>query len=336
MSDGPLTVYLDGAYLPAGEARVSVDDRAFLFADGVYEVTKVQGTFIFVCATLRRLRKNAPRITHHNSVTQTEAEHFARLRRGLSELRIDYDAAAELPGIVRELYKRNGFSTQAYVYIQVTRGSAAPRAHAWHGTTPKPTVYASLKPYTFPSLEEFCSGKTAIVEPDQRWARCDLKTTSLLPNALANQRAKEAGAYEALFTRNVGGEECVVEASHSNVFAVLRHAGGELELVTPPLRNILPGVTRGVTLARGAGDAALLAEAGVARIREGDVPLAAIFDGSCVELMVTASTSFVTPITKVEGVGSVGDGGVGPAARALRAAWVRWWEEDCAAWEARK
>ena len=64
MSDGPLTVYLDGAYLPAGEARVSVDDRAFLFADGVYEVTKVQGTFIFVCAPLpaqkKRATNNAP------------------------------------------------------------------------------------------------------------------------------------------------------------------------------------------------------------------------------------------------------------------------------------
>jgi D-alanine transaminase len=303
-------VYLNGEFLPASEARVHVDDRAFLFADGVYEVTKVQGTFIF-----------------------TAAEHFARLRRGLSELRIFAGGAVEaLPGVVRELYARNGFTGQSYVYIQISRGAAAPRAHAWHGTAPCPTVYASLKPYAF-DFKDFSAGKSAIVEADARWSRCDIKTTSLLPNVLANQRAKEAGAYEALLTRDVGGEACVVEASHSNVFAVLRGAGGEWELVTPPLENILPGVTRGVTLARGGGDAMLLARAGVARMREGHVPLAALRDGRARELMVTASTSFVVPITRVEGVGDVGDGRVGPAALALRGAWMGWWEEDKAAWE---
>jgi len=196
-------------------------------------------------------------------------------------------------------------------------------------------VYACLKPYAFPAPEEFLVGKGAILEPDSRWARCDLKTTSLLPNVLANNRAREAGAYEALFTRaGAGGEARIVEASHSNVFAVLRGADGALELVTPPLDNILPGVTRGVTLERGARDGALLAAAGVARIVEGAIPLAALADGRAVELMVTASTSFVVPITHVEGVGRVGDGAVGPAARALRAAWLRWWEEDRAAWRA--
>lgn len=319
----PSIVYLDGNFIPSTEARVHVDDRAFLFGDGVYEVTKLArtptGVFIF-----------------------TEKEHFARLRRGLSELRIDaHEAVAALPGILRELVVRNNIEGQCYCYIQITRGAAAPRSHAWAGTHVKPTVYANVKPYTFPTAAAFALGATATLEADQRWARCDLKTTSLLPNVLANQRAKEVGAYEALFTRVVDGESCVVEASHSNVFAVMLRADGARELVTPPLANILPGVTRGVTLARGAADAALLAAADVVAMREGAIPVAGLADGRVVELMVTASTSFIVAITSVvvgvEGnplagsfVGPVGDGRVGRAATALREAWAGWWHADIA------
>lgn len=304
-------VYLDGVFLPAKDARVSVDDRGFLFADGVYEVTKLSatsnGVFIF-----------------------TEKEHFERLRRGLSELRIDAEEAlAELPHIMRKLVELNAFKGQSYAYIQITRGSASPRAHAWIGGPVRPTVYVCVRPYTFPSDAEFQRGAAAITQPDQRWSRCDIKSTSLLPNVLANQRAKEAGAYEALLTRRVDEVDavCVVEASHSNVFAVLVDSSGTRELVTPPLVNILPGVTRNMIVSRGARDPQLLADAGIARIREGHIPLSSLSDGCVSEILVTASTSFVAAITSVDAE-PVGDGRVGRAATALRSAWMRWWRED--------
>lgn len=308
-------VYLDGSFRPAKEARVSVDDRGFLFGDGVYEVTKLfstksKGVFIF-----------------------TEKEHFARLRRGLSELRIDAEEAlADLPRILRKLVEANGFTAESFAYIQITRGSASPRAHAWYGGPVRPSVYVCVRPYTFPSDADFQRGASAITLPDQRWSRCDIKSISLLPNILANQRAKEAGAYEALLTRHMDGEAFIVEASHSNVFAVLIDANGNRELVTPPLRNILPGVTRNMIASRGARDAQLLAEAGVSAIRDGPIPLSALNDGRVIELIVTASTSFVVAITSVDEK-LIGDGRVGRAATALRSAWVRWWREDLRAFE---
>ena len=320
-------VYLNGAYMDAKDARVSVDDRGFLFADGVYEVTRVAGEFI-----------------------QCEGPHFDRLRNGLRQLQLDEGVVDKLPGIVRELVKRNHVAGDSFVYIQVTRGGESPRAHAWAGTAVKPTVYARITPFTFPKEEDFAVGKTATVEMDMRWQMCHLKTVSLLPNVLANNRAKEAGAYEALFSRFIDpqGMLGIVEASHSNVFAVLTAPDGTKRLVTPPLRNILPGVTRGQTLERGRRDVTLmaaLAAVNVTDIVEGDIPLPAILNGACTELMVTASTSFVAPITSITNTpgGSlsgqqwvkwkVGNGEVGPVATALRAAWIRWWSEDKAAHE---
>jgi len=305
-------VYLDGAFVAARDARVSVDDRAFLFADAVYEVTRLRGSKIF-----------------------TEAEHVARLRRGLAELRIDAGAAVDaLPGVLRELMRRNALAGDAYAYVQISRGAAAPRAHAFSRGPVRPTVFARVRPYAWPAAADFERGAAATLEPDARWARCDIKTTSLLPNVLANTRAAEAGAYEALFSRLVGGELCVVEASHSNVFFVLAPdgaaaGGGAPDLVTPPLDNILPGVTRALTLARAPADAAFLRASGVRAVREAHVPVAALRDGRVREVLVTASTSFVVAITSVDGL-PVGDGTVGPVARALRDAWARWFEEGVA------
>jgi D-alanine transaminase len=326
MSSFDLLVYLNGEYVRVSEAKVSVDDRGFLFADGVYEVTKLSGDFIF-----------------------TEALHFARLRRGLSELRIPADAALEeLPGVLRKLFALNNLSGQAYAYIQITRGAAAPRNHAWHGGPEiRPTVYAIVKPYSWAAEEAFLQGCTAIAVPDTRWARCDIKTVSLLPNILANQRAKEAGAYEALLTREVewegGGKgTALVEASHSNVFAVLRQQDGSLALVTPPEENILPGITRALIMSRGRADEALLdalvaagvgrgtRESAAAAITTGHIPSAGVADGRVRELFVTASTSFVAGVTSVDGV-RVGEGAVGPVTRAVREAWMRWWAADLAA-----
>jgi D-alanine transaminase len=296
-----LTVYLDGKYVPHSEARIHVDDRGFLFSDAVYEVFKLHGDFLF-----------------------TEAEHMARLRKGLTELRIDQRVADAVPSIVRELARRNRLmNSEAYAYIQISRGSAAPRAHAFSVGRVVPTVYVIVRPY---KMADKIAGSSAIIEADQRWGRCDIKSTSLLANILANTRAREAGAYEALFTRS----QRIVEASHSNVFAVVRGGDGSYSLVTPPLDNILPGVTRALILRRAPLDVRFLQESGMSAhaVREGHIEVSGITDGTIVELFCTASTSFIAPITHVVGVGDIGNGSVGRVAIALRAAWLRWWDED--------
>ncbi len=347
----PLTVYLNGRLVPITEATVSVDDRGWLFSDGVYEVTKVFGA-------------GAGARPH----VFTEGEHMARLARGLAELRFDAAAAdaavAEVRSATRALLDVNHLARGdacAYVYAQVSRG-AAPRAHAFPRPPVRPTVYVAAKPYVPPPPAAFDGGLTAVTTPDTRWARCDIKTVSLLPNVLANSAAKDAGAHEALFVRGGGGGN-LVEASHSNVFGVLDGV-----LVTHPLDNILPGITRSVILARAR-------DAGVTAI-EAPIPLARF--GDLTELFVTATTTEIMPV-RSRGGGTapgaqrrgwwrcaaggatcaahpaadprtsspnpplapplpsqivsvdgrrVGNGKVGPITRKLRAAWPLWVRDD--------
>jgi D-alanine transaminase len=313
-SPAPLVIYLNGAFLPLSEAKVSVEDRGFLFSDGIYEVTKVYGT-----------SGGPPHIF-------TEKEHAARMRRGMSELRFGEGGSSgssgsststqkpllldavvdEVARVSRELLSRNGLASRpgedATVYVQVTRGSA-PRAHAFPPPSTPLNVFVAAKPFSNPPPSAFADGVAAVSTPDLRWARCDIKSVSLLPNILANQLAKERGAYECLLTR--AGN--IVEASHSNVFAVL-----DGRLVTHPLAdNILPGITRGVLMARAR-------EVGVEAV-EAPIPVARL--GDVTELFVTATTTEVMPIVRLDGK-AVGGGKVGPVTRALREAWAGWVEED--------
>jgi D-alanine transaminase len=211
------TVYLNGEFLPSSEARVSVDDRGFLFADGVYEVSPAYHGRFF------RLDK-----------------HMERLKRGLSELRIAFDPAG-LPGVHERLVGDNELdeSEVAYVYVQVTRG-VAPRGHAFPNPSVPPTVYAFAREFKRPARAKWENGFEAITVPDRRWARVDVKTIGLLPNVLAQQAAVEAGASDALFVK----DGIAIEGAHSNFFAVF---GGTL--VTHPTSNvILPGITRDYVL----------------------------------------------------------------------------------------
>jgi D-alanine transaminase len=210
-------VYLDGEVMPAAEARISVDDRGFLFADGVYEVTPAYSGRFF-------------RMEHH----------LRRLSRGLRELRIDYDPSG-LPGVHERLLAENGLTAEevAYVYVQITRG-AAPRSHAFPKKPVPPTVYAFARKYQRPTREVWEAGFTAVKVPDRRWARVDIKTIQLLPNCMAQQAAVEAGASDALLVR----DGIALEGAHSNFFAVLQGV-----VVTHPLTNVvLPGITRGLVL----------------------------------------------------------------------------------------
>jgi len=211
------TVYLNGAWVPKSEAKISVDDRGFLFADGVYEVTPF-----------------------YEGVPFHMERHVDRLRAGLAWMRIDYDVDA-LEDVSRQLLARNALESaeSSIVYIQVTRG-VAPRAHPFPKDPVAPTVYAFAKSWTRPSQGEWDRGFEAVTVPDRRWARVDVKTISLLPNVLAYQAAVEAGVTDALQIR----DGVALEGAHNNFFGVF-----DGEVVTHPVTNvILPGISRGVVL----------------------------------------------------------------------------------------
>lgn len=207
-----MLVYLNGRFVPKEEATVSVDDRGFLFADGVYEVARIYGGRPYLMEA-----------------------HLERMAAGLAALGIegaDLDATGRA---AERLTDENGVDGDGTVYIQVTRGTA-PRKHAFPGRGTEPTVYVAAKPYTNHPREWFEDGVGAITCPDTRWARCDIKSVALLPNVLANQAAHAAGAFEALFVR----DGVVIEGSHSNLWGVR-----DGRLVTYPASNyILAGITR--------------------------------------------------------------------------------------------
>jgi D-alanine transaminase len=204
-------VYLNGDLVPAAEARVSVDDRGFLFADGLYEVARVYGGRPYELD-----------------------EHLARMARGLEALQIAVDDLAGVRTTALRLLEENEVRDDGVIYIQITRG-AAPRAHHFPADTP-PTVYIAARPYSPYPAGHWEDGVEAITIPDTRWPRCDIKSIALLPNVLANQAAHEAGAFEAIFVR----DGVITEGSHSNVWGVRDGA-----LLTYPACNyILSGITR--------------------------------------------------------------------------------------------
>ncbi len=210
-------VYLNGQYLPAEEAKISVDDRGFLLADGVYEVTPAYRGRLFLFD-----------------------RHLARLERGLAEIRLDFDASG-VQEMKRRLLRDNDLddAETALVYMQVTRG-VAPRTHAFPKDPVPPTVYAFAKAFQRPAPDVWGRGFRAITYPDQRWGRVDIKSIQLLPNAMAMQAAADAGAQNVVFLR----EGVVTEGGHANLFAVF-----DGTVVTHPAdHHILHGVTRGFVL----------------------------------------------------------------------------------------
>ena len=213
----PRLAYVDGRFVPLADARVSVEDRGFQFADGIYEV----------CAVLNRRLLDWP-------------QHLARLERNLSALLIAPPmSAAALTLVARRLLVANG-AREALLYIQITRG-AAKRDHGFPGQTP-PTLVMTVRPFDFAQrVAQQQRGVAVTSVNDQRWGRCDIKTIGLLANVLAKQTARDAGSFEALL---VGDDDTVAEGSSTNVWMV---AGGRV--ATPPLSaRILPGVMRGTVM----------------------------------------------------------------------------------------
>jgi D-alanine transaminase len=281
-----MIVFLNGEYVPYQDARVSVDDRGFLFADGVYEVARIYDGHIFMFE-----------------------RHLERLRHGLGEVRIRDDAVEQLRSIATRLLDHNDLHTgDATLYIQITRG-AAPRAHAFPPAETQPTIFVAAKPFKNHPATYWEQGISTITVPDTRWSRCDIKSIALLPNVLANQQAKEAGAFEALYVR----DDAVIEGSHSNLFGVL---DGEL-LTFAQCGYILTGITRLLVLEKAP-------ELGIPA-REAPIPLSRVYDAE--ELFLSGTTTEIMPIVRVDGK-TIADGKPGPITRRLRDLYRTWVEED--------
>jgi D-alanine transaminase len=280
-----MLVYLNGEFVDHASARVSVDDRGFLFADGVYEVAPVYDGRIFLMGP-----------------------HLERMQHGLSELRINADVDAIADVAERLLDENNLRSGDATVYVQVTRG-AAPRAHAFPAPETPATIYVMAKPFKQHPATYFEDGVAAITVPDTRWSRCDIKSIALLPNVLANQQAKDHGAFEALFVR----DGAVIEGSHSNLFAVV-----DGRLITYNMCGyILGGITRKLIIDRAPEVGISVGEEAI-RLHDLD---------RVEELFLSGTTTEVMPISKVDNK-LIRDGKPGPVTRKLQQAYRRWRSED--------
>jgi D-alanine transaminase len=275
-----MQVYLNGEYVERAHAAMSVEDRGFLFGDGVYEVVRAVGGRLI------------------------EAQrHWRRLARSLNGILIERPAELDddaLSAIAYRLLDANDLTEgDALLYLQVTRGAAV-RTHHFPAATTRPTVYASASAFQPPDALR-ARGAAVITMPDIRWARCDLKSVNLLPNVLAKQQAVAAGKDEAIFVR----DGTVTECSSANLFAVF-----DGEVRTYPVTNyILPGVTRDVVLE-------VARQLGVP-VRE--VPVLADELPRADEVFFTSTTNDVMPVVEIDGR-PVGSGRPGPVTQRLYAA----------------
>ncbi|MDR0477020.1 MAG: aminotransferase class IV [Desulfobulbaceae bacterium] len=270
-----MLAYFNGAYLPLQEISISPEDRGFLFADGVYDVIRV-----------------------YNGHPYRLDDHLARLSYCASQLRLAPSDFSFLADVVRRLLAENGLSGAASIYLHITRGRA-PRQHAFPQPPPPLTIYASARSLDeTPLRRKQERGIVAITLADNRWGRCDIKTTALVANVLANQQAADHGADEAIFIR----DGALLEGSHTNIMAV---ADGEVR--TAPLDNsILPGITRQAVME-------LCRELAIP-VRETPVFQHEIAKLS--ELMALSTTLEVTPVTSLDGK-PVADGRPGAVCRRL-------------------
>ncbi|HEY5265002.1 MAG TPA: aminotransferase class IV [Steroidobacteraceae bacterium] len=276
----PLPIcYLNGAYMPLAQARVSPLDRAFLFGDAVYEVVPVYGSRPF------RLR-----------------QHLERLDRSLAGIRMTSPRShAEWAEVCEELITRNAGS-DAYIYIQITRGAEFGRNHAWpDGLVPTLFAYISALEPLAASLREH--GVSAVTSADTRWLRRDIKSTALLANVLLKKLSIDAGAYETILIDQ--GE--LTEGSSTSVHVVtdgIVHA-------PPNGHHILPGTTRDVIteLADRVGLRTISGKVSEAQLRGAE------------EIWLTFATRGLLPVTTLDGA-PVGNGRPGPLFKRMDAAFA--------------
>jgi D-alanine transaminase len=270
--------YVNGRYVPHAHAQVHVEDRGYQFADGVYEVLAVRG-----------------------GVLVDLAAHNDRLERSLRELKIPMPMSRDaISHVMRETVRRNRV-WNGIIYLQATRGVAR-RDHPFPKAAPAPALVMTARntpPQPQAQLEDGIAVKTM---PDLRWARCDIKSIALLPNVLAKQAARDAGAYEAWMVDETGD---VTEGGSTNAWIV----DGDGSLVTRPLdQGILSGITRlmVIDLARRDGIQVVERRFSVEEAKRAR------------EAMLSSTTAFLTPVTRIDD-SIVGNGKPGSTALRLRA-----------------
>lgn len=275
--------YVNGRYVPLGAAAVSIEDRGFQFADGVYEVFAL---------------KDGELLDY--------TDHLARLSRSLTAIALRppmNDAALGL--VLKETARRNRLRS-GLVYLQITRG-AAPRDHAFPAGDLPATLVITVRPIDWAAVEaRAAKGVRVITTADLRWKRCDIKSVALLPNVLAKQAARSQGAQEAWL---VDAQGFVTEGSSSNAWIVT----AEGVLVTRELGPaILPGITREVIL-----------KAAVARGLTVELRPFSIEEARRArEAFLSSATNHVMPVVAIDDQ-PIGDGAPGPVARGLRAAYLQ-------------
>ena len=276
----PRFAYVNGRYVRHADAAVHIDDRGFVFADSVYEVCQIQQGFI---VDLTR--------------------HLDRLDRSLGELRMRPPMPrAALVAVMREVLRRNRV-VNGMVYCQVTRGVAR-RDHVFPSPDVRPTLVVTAKSLN-PAVNaaKYAAGIKAATAPDNRWGRVDIKTVGLLPNVLARQQAKEAGAQEAIF---VDADGHVTEGGATNLWIVDK-AG---KLVTRPADHaILRGITRTTLM-----DVA--AKLGI-EVEERRFTVGEMLEAR--EVFVTGATTICLPVVSVDGK-TIANGHPGMTAQKIREA----------------
>ncbi len=273
--------YVNGSYAPIDAAKAPIEDRGYQFADGVYEVVIVV-----------------------DGAPWDEDGHLARWRRSLSELAIaEPTTPAALKTILRKVLRLNRLD-DAIVYMQATRGTA-PRDHAYPTDLVRPSLVVTARRFNRAAADaKAAAGVAAITAPDIRWRRVDIKSISLLPNVMAKDAARRAGAAEAILVR----DGVVTEGASSNVWIV----GDDGALQTHPLgEDILGGITRAGVLdaARRIGLTVHERAFSLDEMRRAR------------EAFITSATSLVTPVVRLD-ENPIGDGRPGPIAARLRAAYI--------------
>lgn len=273
--------YIDGCYQPLNEPAVMVEDRGYQFADGVYEVCAIR-----------------------NGHLMDEIEHLERLDYSLSELNIPVPMArGALQIVMRETVRRNRVRN-GILYIQVSRG-VAPREHSY-GDDIRPVITVTARP-TDPAKRQYVleHGIEVITVPDQRWARCDIKSISLLPNVLARQAARNAKVQEAW---QIDTNGLVTEGGATNAWIV--DAQGRLR-TRPAANDILNGIIRQVLIG-------LVADMDIEFVEEAFSLDDALEAQECFS---TASTLAVFPVISIDGK-QIGSGKPGPVSLALAEAYT--------------
>jgi len=270
--------YVNGRYLPHAQAAVSIEDRGYQFADGVYEVCEVRDGRLV-----------------------DETRHMARLDRSLRELRMARPMSAKaLSHVLRETVRKNRVR-DGIVYVQVTRG-VAPRDFPFPAAGTRSSLVVTSRSFDRARLEAQAEkGIDVVTVPDVRWQRVDIKSVALLPNVLAKQIARDKGAREAWM---VDGQGCITEGASSNAWIVTRDG----VLVTRPLdTGILPGITRSVVMDE-------VKALGI-KVEERAFTVAEAYAAR--EAFVTSASQIVMPVVSIDGK-SVGNGAPGLITSSLR------------------